>query len=93
MKSSSGTPAAAAASLRLSSDGPIVPCADGIALKVWQAPQPFSVKVASPVARRRRRRGLPDSSRQVSNSAWVITIAWLRMSEWPRPQSSVQITG
>ena len=28
-----------------------------------------------------------------SKSAFDITIAWLRMSEWPRPQSSVQMTG
>ena len=27
----------------------------------------------------------------VSNAAGSITIAWLRMSEWPSPQSSVQI--
>src|SRR5215472_387652 len=30
---------------------------------------------------------------QVSNAAGSITIAWVRMSEWPRPQSSVHSSG
>ena len=32
-------------------------------------------------------------SSQASNAAGFITIAWLRMSEWPRPQSSLQMSG
>src|SRR3954451_5537918 len=30
---------------------------------------------------------------QASNAAGFITIAWLRISEWPRPQSSVHSSG
>ena len=44
--------------------------------------------------RRRRSAAPPRLAATSSNVGLAVTIVtWLRMSEWPRPQSSVQITG
>ena len=61
-------------------------------LKVWQPPQPFCVE--APRARAGRCSPAPPALRPTSRSRPADhESTWLRISEWPRPQSSVQITG
>ena len=55
---------------------------------MWQLPQPFCWKTASPGGP-----ALAPFFMKAANLAGVTTSAWLRISAWPRPQSSVQITG
>src|SRR5579862_2926044 len=80
--------ACAASCFRLSRSGPIVPFAPA-ALSVWQPPQPFDWNTASPgevVV-------LPPFFCQAAKAVGERIVTWLRISEWPRPQSSVQMTG
>src|SRR5215467_2190272 len=96
VNASSGCPAFFAAALRLSRSGPTLPVAAGIGVNVWQAPQPFWVKIVAPAlapAPPAGLGGLSEALYQVSKSAVDWTIDQLRITAWPRPQSSVQITG
>ena len=69
--------------------------ASGPALRVWQAPQPFLVKITAPAVPPPPpgAGAVPVPAYHLSKSAWLITVVELRISAWPRPQSSVQITG
>ena len=77
-----------ASCFRLSRSGPTFPFAPA-ACSVWQPPQPFCWKTARPgsvVV-------LPPLASHFAKSAGERMSTWLRMSAWPSPQSSVQITG
>src|SRR5579862_7659285 len=97
MNETSGWPALAASSFSLSRSGPIFPVALK-AVNVWQAEQPFEVNVASapppaPAGAPPPVVVLPVLEYQAAYAVGFITIASLRISEWPRPQSSTQMTG
>jgi hypothetical protein len=93
MKASSGLPAACAYCASLSRSGPTLPVAPA-AVSVWHEPHGLFLKIAAPDTD-----GLPDPvaftwlCSHLANAACVITIACVRITAWPRPQSSVQITG
>src|SRR5437660_3546587 len=93
MNCSSGWPACCAYCGSLSRSGPILPVVPA-ALSVWQEPHGLFLKTAAPEIA-----GLGDPVAAVwlfnhfANAPRVITIAVLRITAWPRPQSSVQITG
>src|SRR5690349_19380262 len=101
---SSGLPALLASAFRWSRSGPTFPAAFA-GVKVWQAPHvPGPVKSAAaaafeppppaaPLPPAGAGAGLPAALYQLSKPAAGITIALDRISAWPRPQSSVQITG
>ena len=60
-------------------------------LNVWQPPQPFCWKTASPGG---PAAALPPLfSHVVERRPARGSSTWLRISAWPRPQSSVQMTG
>ena len=80
--------ALAASAFRLSRSGPTVPVAPAD-FKVWHPPHPNCWKTASPGGPL----DFPPLLTQVANALPVRIVTWLRMSAWPRPQSSVQITG
>src|SRR5581483_12032849 len=76
------------------------------AVSVWQEPQPFEAKTLLPLALGLALAPVPALEpppaaaapfcwlfSHLSKAAGVITIAVERMSAWPSPQSSVQITG
>src|SRR3954463_10328702 len=103
-KASSGWLAFFAYETRLSRSGPILPVALA-ALSVWQLAQPLALKTERPAA---VGDGVVvvdvvvDAGgaalfscflSQESNAAGSITTAWLRMSEWPSPHSSVHSSG
>ena len=64
------------------------------AVSVWHEPHGLFLKIAAPDTD-----GLGDAVAFVwlwshlSNAVCVITIACVRITAWPRPHSSVQITG
>src|SRR5664279_658600 len=93
MKSASGLPAVFAYVGSLPRSGPVVAVAPAAA-NVWQAPHWLFLKTAAPATP-----ALGDVTAvdwlwsHLSNAAGLITIACVRITEWPRPQSSVQITG
>src|ERR1700740_3243624 len=90
---SRGCPASCAYCGSLARSGPTVPDAPA-AVRAWQAAHWLFLKTAAPETL-----ALGDVTAcawlcsHLSNAAGVITIASVRMTEWPRPQSSVQITG
>src|ERR1700746_1849390 len=108
MNASSGCFPGCAYATSLSRSGPIVPVA-WAAVRVWQLEQPFALKTERPAADGEVGvvEGEVDvevdggagaalffcCASQASNAAGFITIAWLRMSEWPSPHSSVHSSG
>src|ERR1700757_4249338 len=106
MNASSGCFACCAYATSLSRFGPIVPLAFA-AVSVWQLEQPLELKTERPAAEGEA--GLVEvevvldggggaalffwCASQASNAAGFITMAWLRMSEWPSPHSSVHSSG
>src|SRR3954447_22031058 len=106
-KASSGWLAFFAYETRLSRSGPTLPVALA-ALSVWQLAQPLALKTerAAPVGDvvvvddvddvvvdEGGAAVFPCFFSQESNAAGSITTAWLRMSEWPSPHSSVHSSG
>src|SRR5690242_1317503 len=99
---STGWPAFAAASFRWSRSGPTLPLVPA-GVNVWQAPHvPVVLKSVAaaadeppppPPAAGGGGAAEPVLLYHLPNSAVDITTAWLRISEWPSPQSSVQMTG
>ncbi len=93
MKESSGCFACCASAVSLSRSGPTFPLAPA-AVSVWQAPQPLFLKIAAPAVP-----GFGDVSAfdwlvtHLLNAAGSITTAVERIVAWPRPHSSLQITG
>src|SRR3954451_3054909 len=92
---------------RLSRSGPILPVALA-ALSLWQLEQPLALKTERPAADgdvvvvvevvevvvdEGGAAVFPCFLSQESNAAGSITTAWLRMSEWPSPHSSVHSSG
>src|SRR5579884_987908 len=73
----------------LSRSGPMLPVAPA-GLNVWQLPQPFDWNTASPGGPAAAR---PPLRYQVLKSFSFMITTWLRISAWPSPQSSVQMTG
>src|SRR5438552_12867140 len=104
MNATSGCFACCAYATSLSRSGPIVPVALA-AVSVWQLEQPFALKTERPAAEAEVEVVEVEvdggtgaalffcCASQASNAAGFITIAWLRMSEWPSPQSSVHSSG
>src|SRR5690242_14895979 len=90
MNACKGLPAFLASAGRLSRSGPIFPVAPA-GLKVWQLEQPFAAKAALPPAPAE----LPCFAcfTHAANFPGVITTACERISAWPRPHSSVQMSG
>src|SRR3954452_8759473 len=106
-KASSGWLAFFAYETRLLRSGPILPVALA-ALSVWQLAQPLALKTERPAAvgdvvvvvevddvvvDEGGAAVFPCFFSQESNAAGSITTAWLRMSEWPSPHSSVHSSG
>src|SRR5437899_1140294 len=98
---SSGSFAFFAYETRLSRSGPTLPVAFA-ALSVWQLEQPLALKTERPAADGVVVEVVVDEGgaavfpcflSQESNAAGSITTAWLRMSEWPSPHSSVHSSG
>src|SRR3954453_20580247 len=93
MNCCSGSPTLCASGASLSRSGPTVPL-EPAGAKVWQLAQPLFAKTALPEAP-------PDDEpscfcwpfAHVRNFCEVMTCAAERMTAWPSPQSSVQITG
>src|SRR6185437_13236045 len=91
MNGSSGCFAWAAYCCSLSRSGPTLPVVPA-AESVWQPPQGWFLNTAAP---------LTEAFGEVvafvwllshlSKAASVMTITWLRIVAWPRPQSSVQM--
>src|SRR5689334_7963347 len=83
-------PASFAVGAIVSRSGPTLPVAPAAA-SVWHAPQPDDLKTAAAFT------GPPAPALScfihASNAAAGITCADERMIAWPRPQSSVQMTG
>src|SRR5881398_144796 len=74
------------------------------ALSAWQLEQPLALKTERPGAEGEDGvvavdvvgagvADFPCWRSQASNAAGFITIAWLRISEWPSPHSSVHSSG
>src|SRR5712691_11096097 len=90
MNFSSGWCACAAYAGSLSRSGPIFPVAPA-AFNVWQDEQPLLMKIALPAPGPET--DAPADLTHAANASGFITITVERMTEWPRPQSSVQTIG
>src|SRR6266403_4274889 len=91
-KSGNGFPAVCAYVGSLSRSGPTV-ADEPAAVSVWQAPQPLFLKTAPPATVAFGEvTACACAFAHLSNAAGVITIASVRMTAWPSPQSSVQMT-
>ncbi len=77
----------------MSRSGPIFPVAFA-AVSVWQAAQPLFLNTAAPaVAALGDVTAFDCPFSHLSNAAGSITVTVDRIVEWPRPQSSLQMTG
>src|SRR5689334_11815611 len=93
MNDSSGCFACCAHCGSLSRSGPVVAEVPA-AVSLWHAPHWLFLKTASPevdvfwdvVA-------CDWPCNHLSNALWVMTIAYVRITAWPSPHSSVQMTG
>ena len=90
MNSSSGFPARRASSASLSRSGPTAPWAPA-GLKVWHPSQPLFTNTVFPETVAEA--PAPAPLAQLVNLSRLVTIDSERIRAWPRPQSSVQMTG